>query len=157
MATLNSIRPIPGLTEGDLARFWVKVETHPDWWECWSWLAATTEDGYGRIRIGGGVYLAHRVAYAICRSEPGPLVLDHLCGRGADGCVNPWHLVAVTQAENVRRVAALRVACKRGHPVTVAGRCKECRRDHEAQRRSTVRNTALSRGAVRERDATKGT
>jgi hypothetical protein len=69
--------------------------------------------------------LAHRVYYeAAVGPVPAGLVLHHVCGRGADGCVNPAHLVPVTPAQNARlrqgvkldpsRAAAIRAAFAAG-------------------------------------------
>lgn len=62
---------------------------------CWLWLRATT---YGGFRGKS----AHRVAYEIVKGPiPDGMVIDHLCM--IKNCVNPDHLEAVTQSENMRR------------------------------------------------------
>lgn len=56
---------------------------------------------------------------------PEGLELDHLCDNGRGGCVNPYHLKAVTHAENMTRPAhtipgahVRKTHCPKGHPYT---------------------------------------
>lgn len=53
---------------------------------------------------------------AVNGKVPDGLELDHLCNRRA--CVNAAHLDAVTHAENCRRAAERRTACRAGHQLT---------------------------------------
>ena len=81
------------------ARFWAKVNVQPT--GCWLWTGAQVK-GYGRLRFGGRVQPAHRVAYEMMVGPiPSGLTLDHLCHVKA--CVRPSHLEPVTQAENLHR------------------------------------------------------
>lgn len=72
---------------------------------CWIWQGKPDGDnGYGRVRIGGGRRMpAHRLFYEHHRGPiPEGLVPDHLCCVFSL-CVNPDHLEPVTGTENVRR------------------------------------------------------
>lgn len=66
---------------------------------CWIWQGAISPSGYGRIKIGGKVRQAHRVAYeAWVGLIPEGLVLMHLCDEKR--CVQPEHLIPGTPREN---------------------------------------------------------
>lgn len=127
---------------------------------CWIWTASLDGKGYGQINIDGQMHRAHRAAYRAFRGEiPDGLVLDHLCKTPM--CVNPWHLEAVTQKENIRRgmsgQATIERAkkithCPRGHeynyenthirPLTGARSCRECRK----QRLRRMREEKFAQG-----------
>lgn len=120
-------------------RFWRKVDLSGD---CWIWTASRSTAGYGHIRNDDGrLVVAHRVAYEQ-RFGPIPdgLVIDHLCRVRA--CVNPSHMEAVSNRENVLRgqspniVAHLTGRCAKGHPLHSVQRqnyCLLCRRERLAQ------------------------
>jgi hypothetical protein len=83
---------------------------------CWLWLGTIAPNGYGKF---GGL-CAHRIAYEIHVGPiPAGLQIDHLCR--VRHCVNPSHLEAVTQQENIRRGMA---------PSTIASRTGVCRNGH---------------------------
>ena len=141
----------------DETTFWNHVDRDPS--GCWLWTASTSGGGYGQFNVAGlATRQAHRLAY---EHHAGPipegLVLDHLCR--VRNCVNPDHLEVVTQAENNRRAAAVRLKvthCPEGHAFDEAntrtdskGRrhCRACHR-REASRYRALVKAALPPGTV---------
>lgn len=141
--------------------FWSKVSKRDD--GCWEWIGRRVygpgSDSYGRIKIRGGLFVAHRVSYELNIGPiPDGLQLDHLCRHR--WCVNPDHLEPVTQYENMRRGTLFeragstlrdRTHCKNGHEFTDENtrwttqglnqyrKCRAC--DREAHRRKTNPNS----------------
>jgi hypothetical protein len=113
-------------------RFESKYLPHPVT-GCWTWLAAKTADGYGVFWHDGLQLRAHRFVYEVYRGEiPEDLQIDHLCRNR--GCVNPYHLEAVTAKVNIERGRGSWTHCARGHEIdglNSAGKrfCKECQRE----------------------------
>lgn len=140
---MNNTPSTPIVDPRTTARFWSKVRLAG---ECWEWTAATSMGGYGKFYLAGKYTLAHRVSYEAARGPiPAGLVIDHLC-RNAP-CVNPAHLEAVTQSENLLRSAngfALTGRCVSGRHeasreniyISPAGKraCAECRRSRRKSR-----------------------
>jgi hypothetical protein len=84
---------------------------------CIIFTGALTSNGYGRIRDGGRMRLAHIVVYeAIVGPVPDGLQLDHVAAREctSKACVNPEHLEPVTGRENTRRAKPLGASGYRG-------------------------------------------
>jgi len=101
------------------ARFHAKTSVN-DETECIEWNAYTNRKGYGVFGVEGRkTALAHRVAYEAENGQiPVGLVIDHLCR--VRNCVNPKHMEAVTQKENVQRGMAgkhqlEKTHCPQGH------------------------------------------
>lgn len=69
---------------------------------CWIYTERKDTLGYGVFYFKHVGYKAHRISYELVKGPiPKGLVIDHLCR--IRSCINPDHLEAVTQAENVRR------------------------------------------------------
>ncbi len=122
---------------------------------CWLWAGAKSPLGYGRFRFWGKTVQSHRFIYTVRKGPIGPRPLDHLCRRPA--CVNPNHLEAVSDRENVlrgiipdmlRERAAAITHCPQGHEYSKENtyrdkknirHCKECNRrysrDYQRRRR----------------------
>lgn len=119
---------------------------------CWLWQGSVNRlNGYGYVSRG----LAHRLSYELFVGPiPRDLQVDHLCR--VRSCVNPEHLEAVTQRENLLRgqtVTARNAAvthCPRGHAYDAENtwyqvkghkrRCRIC--TLESNRRSAARKRA---------------
>ena len=87
---------------------------------CWNRMRGNNKLGYSQIHVGRRTLASHRLSYEIYRGEiPSGLVLDHLCRNAC--CINPFHLEAVTQRDNILRglgipaVNARKTHCINGH------------------------------------------
>lgn len=123
----------------EIELFWSKAEI-AEWDSCWIWRgaysgASSRSGRYGAFTTRGRKRLAHRVAYELLVGPiPRGLVIDHVRAWGCENtlCVNPLHLEAVTNRENVLRgvgysaLNARKTHCPRGHPLVPRGDCRVC-------------------------------
>ena len=110
-----------------VAQFWPKVdfdgpipEGRPELGPCWLWNGSHTPLGYGQVGRNRKKAYSHRVSYELIHGFiPEGKELDHLCRN--TGCLNIFHLEAVTHRTNILRgvglipAEAAQTHCKRGH------------------------------------------
>ncbi len=105
------------LPDDEVRRFWSHVVKGPGERDCWCWVGAIADDGYGRFWTrtpegGQKVLRPHRVTFAIATGRP----LDRLGVVEHYVCDNPIcvrasgdrfdHVSESTQGDNLRRMAA---------------------------------------------------
>ncbi|NQW92538.1 MAG: HNH endonuclease [Polaromonas sp.] len=75
---------------------------------CWLWLGRLVGKGYGMIGLGGAgakQVLSHRLSYQLHKGPiPDGMVIMHKCDNPR--CVNPDHLEAGTQSQNIKDAIA---------------------------------------------------
>ena len=65
---------------------------------CWLWLGDLDSGGYGRLKIKGKTYRAHR--FSLLREQQTDLFVCHKCD--TPSCVNPDHLFLGTHSDNMK-------------------------------------------------------
>lgn len=129
-----------------IRRFWANVDASGGPEACWPWGGYIHASGYGRGGRFAGERVPHRATYRVLVGPiPDGLTLDHLCRNKA--CVNPRHLEPVSLGENIRRAAAVKTACPKGHIYDESntyrylnGRraCRACHRQREIARKRAL-------------------
>jgi len=137
--------PLPVITDEIINRLLSRVDIRSDA-VCWPWVGAKSTFGHGRVKVGGRLYLPHRLVYHIaCEALPadndhdyhGPVVM-HSCDNPA--CCNPKHLSIGTQRQNVADMDA-KGRCRRGgfkpgiKAKPLADRIAEINKRHAEKRR----------------------
>lgn len=85
------------LTEFQIKRFWNKIKKGtPD--QCWFWLKGKATFGYGRFKIKGKTYQAHRIAFLLLNGKFPKNNGCHSCDNPV--CCNPNHIFDGTYADN---------------------------------------------------------
>src|SRR4051812_42998592 len=95
--------------------------------DCWEWTGDKLKEGrgkdYGRFWFEGKTRRAHKWSYEwFFGPVPEGLVVHHTCENKS--CVNPKHLLATTDLENLMasdttaRRNARKTHCPRGHPLS---------------------------------------
>ncbi len=132
-----------------LSRFWAKVDRRGDD-ECWPWLGFVSAAGYGQFRFEGVVTYAHRASHTINIGPiPEGLTVDHVRARGCilRSCVNPAHLEAITQTDQILRAfGGTDTFCANGHPRIVGEGCVYCDRIYckRYQDKKRLKSTTLT-------------
>jgi hypothetical protein len=110
-------------------KFWDHIEKTDS---CWIWNGAKTPGGYGHFFHQGQWIYTHRYAYCHWKGcIPTGKVPDHLCYNRA--CVNPDHLEAVSERDNLLRGK---------HRVKMNGKYKSQRMCTFARTGTTMRTVA---------------
>ncbi len=79
--------------------FWDKVLIPDSQHNCWLWQGNVLQSGYGRIKISGTTWRAHRLAWMLKYGTiPNGLLICHTCD--VKRCVNPAHMFLGTHADN---------------------------------------------------------
>ncbi len=137
----------------------MKISVYAADGECWLWESGIDHEGYARMFVDGKTRRVHRLSYeALIGPIPPGLVIDHICR--VRNCVNPAHLRAVTNRENILCGAGLsaqnatKTHCAQGHEFTAENtylspynkrRCLACAREWEKKYKQKKSSKARAR------------
>ena len=94
-------------------RFWSKVDRRGPA-DCWPWLGAVKNNGYGNVFVDGKTRMAHQVAFELSvGSIPLGAYVLHSCDNRR--CVNPRHLRLGDHDENMRDMVERRRSSSGSH------------------------------------------
>lgn len=122
--------------------------------DCWRWMGSVRGGRYGQFYDPRAkkMQLAHRISFELFNGPPPPgLVIDHICRNKV--CVNPKHLRAISNKENVLigdgpfAVNARKTHCNRGHAFDRQKQdrgmrireCQKCRTIRQRENRAKAR------------------
>ena len=96
--------PVAGRTPTGEAPRWLRevAFNYADAGPCLNWPYAKSDSGYGKVWLDGKLHVVSRV---VCEHRHGPAPTPkheaaHSCGKGHEGCCNPWHLDWKTSKQN---------------------------------------------------------
>lgn len=104
----------------NLEKLWDKINKSST---CWFWFGAIDKDGYGIWTSKKKTYRVHRFMYELYNGKIlSGMVIDHLCR--IRNCVNPEHLRAITNKENILCGVGItaqnsrKIVCNKGHDLS---------------------------------------